>query len=54
MTRTTDLMSSRELRDLREAGRGHLIGPSPLLEKADEMRKREKEEPDLADRREGK
>lgn len=43
--RTIDYMSDRDLRDLRDAGRGHLIDGSPLLEKADEMRKREREEP---------
>lgn len=43
--RTIDYMSDRDLRDLRDAGRGHLIDGSPLREKADEMRKREREEP---------
>lgn len=43
--RTIDMMSERELRDLRDAGRGHLIdGIGPMLDKADELRKREREE----------
>jgi len=43
--RTIDFMSPQELRDLRDAGRGHLIdGIGPLLEKADDLRKREREE----------
>jgi len=43
--RTIDLMTARELRDLRDAGRGHLIDGSRLVERADEARKREKEDP---------
>lgn len=44
--RTIDMMSARDLQDLRDAGRGHLIdGAGPLIEKADELRKRAKEEP---------
>lgn len=43
--RTIDMMSDRDLADLRDAGRGHLIdGIGPQLEKADEFRKREREE----------
>lgn len=43
--RTIDLMSDRDLQDLRDAGRGHLIdGAEPLRVKADELRKREREE----------
>ena len=43
--RTIDMMSARDLADLRDAGRGHLIdGAGPLLEKADELRKQEREE----------
>ena len=43
---TIDYMSDRELADLRDAGRGHLIdGAGPLLDKADELRRREREEP---------
>jgi hypothetical protein len=43
--RTTDYMSERDLQDLRDAGRGHLIdGAGPMLEKADTLRKQEREE----------
>lgn len=43
--RTIDLMTPSQLADLRDAGRGHLIdGAGPLLDKADEQRKREREE----------
>lgn len=43
--RTIDMMSDRDLQDLRDAGRGHLIdGAGPLLEKADTERKRQHEE----------
>lgn len=52
--RTIDYMSDRDLRDLRDAGRGHLIDGSPLRERADEMRKREREEPKVSDKEEGK
>lgn len=42
---TADYMTEQERQDLRDAGRGHLIdGIGPLLEKADELRKREREE----------
>lgn len=47
--RTTDLMSDRDLADLRDAGRGHLIDggrAAALIDKADELRKRAKEEPE--------
>lgn len=43
---TLDWMTPQQLQDLRDAGRGHLIdGAGPLLDKADELRKREREEP---------
>ena len=45
--RTTDMMSARDLQDLRDAGRGHLIDggrAAALIDKADEERKRLKEE----------
>jgi hypothetical protein len=42
---TLDWMTPQQLQDLRDAGRGHLIdGAGPLLDKADELRKREREE----------
>lgn len=47
--RTTDFMSERDLQDLRDAGRGHLIDggrAAALIDKADELRKRAKEEPE--------
>lgn len=46
--RTIDFMSERERQDLRDAGRGHLLGEyrSPL-DVADEARKRSKEEPQM-------
>lgn len=48
--RTIDRMSARDLQDLRDAGRGHLIdGIGPYLDKADELRKRAKEEPACPD-----
>lgn len=44
--RTIDMMSARDLQDLRDAGRGHLIdGTEPLRVKADELRRLAKEEP---------
>lgn len=47
--RTIDLMSARDLQDLRDAGRGHLIdGMAPYYEKADELRKLEREEAALS------
>ncbi len=51
--RTTDLMSDRDLADLRDAGRGHLIDgghAAALIDKADELRKREREEPTVSDK----
>jgi len=40
---TLDWMTPQQLQDLRDAGRGHLIdGAGPLLDKADELRKRER------------
>lgn len=43
--RTIDMMTPQELDDLRDAGRGHLIdGIGPQIDKADELRKREREE----------
>ena len=46
--RTIDMMSARDLQDLRDAGRGHLIdGTEPLRVKADELLKLAKEEPAL-------
>lgn len=50
--RTIDMMSPRDLQDLRDAGRGHLIDggrAAVLIDKADELRKREREEPTLSD-----
>ena len=57
--RTTDYMSDRDLQDLRDAGRGHLIDggrAAALIDKADELRKRAKEEPehDVANVHDGK
>lgn len=49
--RTTDYMSDRDLQDLRDAGRGHLIDggrAAALIDKADELRKREREEPTVS------
>lgn len=47
--RTIDLMTPQELQDLRDAGRGHLIdGMEPYYDKADELRKREREEPTVS------
>lgn len=43
--RTIDLLTDRQLQDLRDAGRGHLIdGVGRLLDKADEMRRQAREE----------
>ena len=41
---TADYMTEQERQDLRDAGRGHLIDGSPLREKADRLRKQEREE----------
>lgn len=44
---TEDFMSEREKQDLRDAGRGHLLREfhEARLDKADDERKRRKEEP---------
>jgi hypothetical protein len=43
--RTIDMMSARDLQDLRDAGRGHLIdGSERLRERADTERKLQREE----------
>lgn len=54
--RTTDFMSERDLQDLRDAGRGHLIDggrAAALIDKADELRKREREEPSVSPQADG-
>jgi hypothetical protein len=56
--RTIDYMSDRELRDLRDAGRGHLIDGSPrpfpndddYWRRVDEARERAKDEPNEPDK----
>lgn len=45
---TADWMTPQQQQDLRDAGRGHLIDggrAAALIDKADELRKRAKEEP---------
>lgn len=42
--RTIDMMSSSQLADLRDAGRGHLIDGARQIDRADELRKLAKEE----------
>lgn len=47
MRSTADMMTEQERQDLRDAGRGHLIdGAQPLIDKADQHRKQEREEGD--------
>jgi len=47
MRSTADYMSEQDRQDLRDAGRGHLLGEYPSeLDRADEERKRQREEGD--------
>lgn len=49
--RTIDLMTPEELQDLRDAGRGHLIdGMEPYYEKADTLRKQQREDEACSDK----